>query len=94
MAGADSFCSPITAHFGVICNSVPLNATALWGKVALDTGTASEGTSASLVFLQGSAGEGRAAWLPAGLGFSRVPSLPPSLLLLLELGLSGVHPLL
>lgn len=39
---------PVTAHFGVICNSIPLNATSLWGKVALDTGTASEGTCASL----------------------------------------------
>lgn len=46
---------PATAHFGVICNSVPLNATALWGKVALDTGTASEGTRVSLC-------------VPAGLG--------------------------
>lgn len=40
--------APVAAHVGVICSCVPLNAPALWGKVALDTGTASEGTCGSL----------------------------------------------
>lgn len=41
---------PVTVHFGIICNSAPLNATALLGKVALDTSTASEGTCVSIYF--------------------------------------------
>lgn len=43
---------PVTVHFGIICNSIPLNATVLLGKVALDTSIALEGTCVSVYFLE------------------------------------------